>query len=331
MSRQLTVLLVLFSLWIFVAHGLAEEMCIYINERGVERKVRSVKQIPLNLRTRARCFGSEPRELADPQEMNLSGAERKERMLTSVGPVNLRWSRSVEKVLGRSPARAMADAGRMVSKTLKQGGFPSEMSTLSLEWDVVFLDETLPVEQVPQHLISNCHPAWMTPPANIYVVAQRVVAGCQGSGSAQKRDVEGEMAAVLAHEMGHVLESSLLSSHSFRSERWRAEGFATFFERLAARYSSLIRADSLEKKHSMLAQRSFQEAPEKFLFRGRAEDYARASMYLQAVVNDRNIRGLIDVYQRMDAEQIGLHAAIEKETGWSLKLLEEKAQKAAGL
>jgi hypothetical protein len=81
----------------------------------------------------------------------------------------------------------------------------------------------------------------------------------------------------------------------------------------------------------MLAQRSFQEAPEKFLFRGRAEDYARASMYLQAVVNDRNIRGLIDVYQRMDAEQIGLHAAIEKETGWSLKLLEEKAQKAAGL
>jgi hypothetical protein len=322
---------VLFTFCILSAYGLAEEMCIYINEQGIERKVHSLKQIPSHLRMRARCFTNEPRELAAPQEMNLSGAERKERILTSVGPVNLRWSRSVEKVLGRSPARAMADSGRMVSKTLKQGGFPSEVSTLSLEWDVVFLDENLPVEQVPQHLISNCHPAWMTPPANIYVVAQRVAAGCQGAGSAQKRDIEGDMAAVLAHEMGHVLESSLLSSHSFRSERWRAEGFATFFERLAARYSSLIRADSLEKKHSMLAQRSFQVAPEKFFFRGRAEDYARASMYLQAVVNDRNIRGLIDVYQRMDAEQIGLRAAIEKETGWSLKLLEEKAQKAAGL
>jgi len=316
---------------LFAAGILAEEICIYTNERGVERRVHSLQQVPKNLRARARCFSNEPRELADPQEMNISGGERKERILTSVGPVNLRWSRSVEKVLGRSPARAMADAGRMVSKTLKQGGFPSEVSALSLEWDVVFLDEDLPVEQVPQHLISNCHPAWMTPPANIYVVAQRVAAGCQGSGSAQKRDVDGEMAAVLAHEMGHVLESSILSSHSFRSERWRAEGFATFFERLAARYSSLIRAESLEKKHSMLAQRSFQAAPEKFFFRGRAEDYARASMYLQAVVNDRNIRGLIDVYKRMDSEQIGLLAAIEKETGWSLKLLEEKAQKAAGL
>jgi len=328
---MLLIVLLSFSLLLQGVH--AEEWCIYENAQGVVRKVQSLRQIPQNLRGSARCsisLSANEEVLAKPQEIKISGSERKERMLTSLGPINLRWSRDIEKILGRSPFRAMADASRMVSKTLKQEGFPQEYRNVSVEWEVIFLDEELPEDQIPLHFISNCHPAWMTPPANIYVVAQRVVAGCLGSGRIPQEDIEREMTTVLAHEMGHVLESTILSAKGFQRERWRAEGFATFFERLAARYSRFVSTDFIEQRHSALARKSFQAMPDNFIFRGRAEDYARASMYLQAIVNDRSIKGLMAVYRRIDSGKQGLREAIYKETGWSEKMLEEKARKAAG-
>lgn len=318
------------TLLLFIHPAFAKEYCIYTNEQGVKRKVRSIRQVPPELRRFAHCLMEGPAitsgvvKMASPKEIDLEGGLSKQRINSSVGPINLRWSRSGERVLGRSPMRAMADAGRMVSKALKRDGFPSKFSRLNLEWEVVFMDENVPIDQVPMQLVTNFHPAWMTPPANIYVVVQRVAAGSSGN-------VEAKMAEVLAHEMGHVLEAHILGTAAFGGERWRAEGFATFFERLASEYSTVIPAGSVKREHQRLARESFRASPDRFSFTGSAQDYARASMYIQAVVNYRGVRGLMRVYDRLKAGERSIMAAIKAETGWSDKKIESKARAAAGL
>ena len=54
-------------------------------------------------------------------------------------------------------------------------------------------------------------------------------------------------------------------------------------------------------------------------------------MYIEAVVNDRGIKGLLKVYDRIIRGEGGVISSIEAETGWSRKQLEEKAREAAGL
>ncbi|MCI5065597.1 hypothetical protein MRY87_07730 [bacterium] len=314
----------------------ADEVCVYRNELGDERTVRSLRQVPFSLRGRARCFrvgppgGSEQGvALAAPEEISLGKRLRKQRISSSVGPINLRWPRSAEVVLGKNPLRAMADAARMVSKALKQEGFPAKLRQLDLEWEVVFMDEDVPLAEVPLQLVSNCHPAWMTPPANIYVVVQRVAAGCGGAPAPQPSEVDAKMAEVLAHEMGHVVEAQILGGKVFMSERWRAEGFATYFERLASEYSSVIPTGSVSAEHYRLARESFSVSPGSFVFRGTAADYARASLYLEAVARERGIKGLLRVYDRLRSGGGALLDAIERETGWSRKDIEERARKVA--
>lgn len=321
--------------------SIAEEYCIYRNELGVKRRVRSIEQVPKNLRTFAQCAKTVSRPvfsgaMADPEEVDLDGNLRKESITSSVGPINLRWPRSAEKVLGKTPLRAMADAGRMVSKALKQEGFPGTLSSLDQKWEVVFMDENVPVAQIPQQLVWNCHPAWMTPfadfsGANIYVVVQRVAAGCGGGPPPSPSEVDAEMAEVLAHEMGHAVEAAILGPGAFGGERWRAEGFATFFERLASEYSQVIPSGKVSNEHRQLARQSFHASPNNFSFQGTAQDYARASMYLEALVKERGMKGLMRVYDRVKKGEGGVLASIESETGWSRKQIEERAREAAGL
>ena len=81
----------------------AEEFCVYVNEQGMRRKVRSLRQIPKNLRSRAQCVRSIPQgassgvSMAQPSEIELGGNLRKERLTSSVGPINLRWPRTAAR------------------------------------------------------------------------------------------------------------------------------------------------------------------------------------------------------------------------------------------
>ena len=95
----------------------------------------------------------------------------------------------------------------------------------------------------------------MTPPANIYVVAQRVVAGCGGSKKVKTSVADSELAEVLLHEMGHSIEYQLLAQGIGR-ERARSEGFATWFEQYASEKSAIIKSGSVKKEHFDLAKAS---------------------------------------------------------------------------
>lgn len=304
-----------------------EFRCVYKDELGVLRETDSPRKVPPRLRKQSRCFKLEKQQnLAAPDEVSLKGATGKERITSAVGPVELRWPRSVQSIIGKTPVRAMVDAGRMVGRALKRPGFPSKLSRLRLEWQVVFLDAELSTAEVPAYLVSNCHPAWMTPPSNIYVVVQRVAAGCGSNSRVSRSEADAKMAEVLAHEMGHVIEFHLLGEQ-MRGDRARSEGFATWFESFASDFSSLIPKGAVRAEHFRWAESSYRRQPNRFTFRGTAEDYARASLTFHAVVEERGIRGLMEVYEAMQQKKIPLRKAIEEVTYWSEQELHERERK----
>ncbi len=264
--------------------------------------------------------------LAAPKDIELKGNIRKEDMASAVGRIRLRWPRKVELLFGRTPQRAMAEAASATSRALKRAGFPTELQALDLNWEVVFMDEQLPEKQIPTFLVSNCHPAWMTPPSNIYVVAQRVAAGCGGAQTSKSSVADSQLAQVLMHEMGHAVEHQLLKN-MFGSDRMRAEGFASWFEQYAAQFSSVVPSGATERYYLSLAKQSMLQQGPAFAFQGSAHDYARASMYFKAIQEKRGVRGIIDVYQRISKDRIDFFSAIERELNWNRQKIEKEIER----
>lgn len=301
-----------------------KETCIYIAADGQPKSVDDRYKIPYQFRSKAKC-GPEAQNdyLAKPEEISLKGTVRKESMASSLGRIDLRWPRKLETLFGKTPQRAMADAASTVSRALKQGGFPAGLQTLDLDWSVVFMDEDVPESQVPNFLVTNCHPGWMTPPSNIYIVAQRVAAGCGSEVAVQHRVADAEMARVLLHEMGHTIEYLLLRGKG-GVNKMRSEGFAAWFEGYSARYSTIVSRGEVEDFYLKVAKQSFRESPEKFEFSGSAADYGRASLYFKAIVDKFGVRRLMDVYDLIAAADVDFFVAAEKATSWNRDRFEKE-------
>lgn len=305
----------------------AQELCVYITADGKMKQVNGMGAVPAQFQDTAKCFGSQPKQefLADPQDVKLSGTVRRELMASSVGRIELRWPRKVELLFGRTPQRAMADAATTASRALKASSFPVDLQKLSLDWSVIFMDEDLPEEQIPTSLISNCHPAWMTAPANIYVVAQRVAAGCGGQRNPGTTVADSELAHVLLHEMGHVIEYQLLKEMQ-GGDRMRAEGFASWFEQYASEYSSVVKKGSVKDSYYAMARAAFSRS-DSIQFQGSAEDYAQASMFFAAIVEKKGVGGLMDVYKVMYEDRITFFEAVKKRLLWDEKRLLQEVKK----
>ena len=346
------------------ANARAAELCLYRDANGRIVQVNERSAVPEELRAKAQCFeareraparepepsshpqsvvsegrsmkpapsgrstGSGSDYLALPDQVSLQGTVRREDMASSLGRIQLRWPRKVEVLFGRTPQRAMSEAATTVSRVLRTKGFPPDLARVDLEWNVVFLDEDLPETQIPSSLISNCHPAWMTPPANLYVVSQRVVAGCMGKASAATAVNDAALAHILIHEIGHAVEYLILGS-AFTPDRERAEGFASWFEQYASEFSAIIPKGSVAAQYRRLALESF--APGKtHQFNGSAHDYAVASMIFHAVVEKRGVRGLMEVYDLMKAKPLTLRGAIEARLGWDSRELDNEISRMIG-
>jgi hypothetical protein len=298
----------------------AADLCMYVAGNGSLVQVNGLDKVPAKYRPTARCLTekvqSAPGELAAPQDIKLDGNVRKVSLATALGRMELRWPRKVELLFGRTPERALQDAAGAVNRLL-QRGFPAVFRE-SPDWRVVFMDEELPESQIPQYLVSNCHPAWMTPPANIYVVAQRVAAGCTGE-KVKSSVADGELASVLIHEIGHAVEFQLTGGAD-PSDRARAEGFASWFESVGSDYSAEAGKGVTRSRYIKAAKLNF--SPERAqMFGGGFEDYAVASMQFFAIVNRRGIPGLVRVYNKMQSGQAPFAAALKSELGWNGKQL----------
>ncbi len=329
----------------------SSEVCQYTTDEGVITLAQSSADVPQKHRPTAKCFtvnrsSAEPTEssasspysrsyplktkrrskssstgaprLAKPDEIELEGTIRRQEISTSLGVIKLRWPRVVERDFGRTPSRAVIEAARAVSRALHRPGFPPRVRNMEVDWNVIFLDEKLPERQIPTNLISNCHPGWMTPPGNVYIVAQRAAAGCGGAVRVRESVADERLAEVLVHEMGHAVEWQLLRERG-TFDRLRAEGFATWFEGFVASYSSLLSRDRIIHRHVYAAKSSLRREPHMFLFRGDSESYARASMFFEAFVDRFGISRLVDVYDLMSEQRMSFFTAVKEETGWNVE------------
>lgn len=305
-----------------------EQICIYKNTIGEIVQVNDLDKVPYSFRKQTQCFDAkENTNLVSPKDISLKGNIRVEDVSSPIGRVQIRWPRNVEQLFGRTPLKATTDAGNTVGKVIRTSAFPSLVQNLKLDWQVVFMDEKLPETQIPSHLIRNCHPGWMTPPANIYIVAQRAAGKCGNfSMNFNSSVADSKLAEILVHEMGHAVEFELLGRKQDR-DLVRTEGFATWFEVYAADYSSIISKSSLKKEIFSNAELAIKQSPNAFVFSGTDLDYARGSMYFFAIVDRLGLRALVDVYKVISTKQLDFFSAIKEVTTWDRKQLEKEVEK----
>lgn len=230
--------------------------------------------------------------LRDPLAYSLGAQERRSEIATDLGVFTFKWSRASESFFGRNPERAVADAAQTVRKALIQATFPHALKTFSQPWSIVMLDEETARKQLSGSLASNCHPGWMVPPDNIYVVAERAAQYCGGR-EVPASLADRRLAQILIHEIGHALEFKLLGTEQ-TFDRMRAEGFAAWFEQFASEYSGIIPHGSVRQDYRKLL------TPEVFApqwqFAGSASDYARAALFFEFLERRRGVAGVMDLY-----------------------------------
>lgn len=337
-------LFILIAFFLFLPCQVAAE-CFYANNYGVVIKVKNLNAVPSDFKSYAYCPGEEEKnefieilnsatsiDLAKPEDIKLEGSIRSETISSTLGTIELRWPRKVEGIFGRTPLRATTDAARTVARAIRSPAFPNRIQKIDLPWKIIFIDqEQLSNNTIPDYLQNGCHPGWMTAPANIYIVAERVAYNCSDK-KTPPSSADKAMTQVLVHEMGHALEFHMLKSTVRDPDaRMRAEGFASWFEYYAADYSSLLSRKQIKDEFIRRAKFSMNSSKDNFVFSGTAEDYARASMYFFSIADKRGARGLMSVYRKMQEEDLSFFEGVQKALGWSKDRLSDEANRFVGV
>jgi len=167
----------------------------------------------------------------------------------------------------------------------------------------------------------------MTPPANIYIVADRVATGCGSGAPAGARIADETLATVLIHEIGHAVEFVFLGGR-LGQDRARAEGFATWFTGYVAPYAPLLATEGVAESYRMTARAAGGGVVGSF--RGTASDYARAAMIFDAIAARRGVRGIVAVYGAMVRDSLEFVPAIERALGWNKATLAAEVARVVG-
>ena len=176
---------------------------------------------------------------------------------------------------------------------------------------------------------ASCHPAWMRPPADIFVAAQRVATRC-GYQRLNPAEASQELSQSLIHELGHAIEFEFMGRGFSRGQRWHSEGFARWFETLAGEYLSGRDRQKSKGEMRLLAKKATLSGWSPARFSGSAEDYARGYALIAVIAEGRSISRLSDVYKRMDRDSISLTEAVKRELGWDEAKWIEEAEKFVG-
>ncbi len=254
--------------------------------------------------------GAEPYGFDSPDSVPLGGLVRQDIFNSPLGPLNLRWTREVEKKFGRTPLRATMDAATAVSRVLRLSAIPTALQNPFIDLRIAFMDTLQENAKFPRFLFDNCHPGWMVPPSNVYIVGERIYSGCGGD-RLGKEVAEELLSGVVVHELAHVIEYSFFGTVAI-GDRARREGFARWFELLASRNSSLLSEKDIKDKIFTNAERSFKRYDTKsFVFDGSAESYDRMASYFAWLEYRYGLAEVFVVYEDIKKEPKSFLEALE--------------------
>ncbi len=297
----------------------AQSQCVYADDQGNILSAPSIKEVPSRFRSKAACKDSQPLSIPKADEVDLRGGVRSSSFGTPLGTMDVRWPRQVERCFGKSPSRAISEAASAVNRALRNGRFDEKMKYARRDWSLVLIDRASAVSQFPMQLSLGGHPGFMVPPNQIYIVVDFISPNCQPSG-----DVDALLTQVLLHEMGHVLEFSLLGESGFAADRKRAEGFASWFEGYSSKFSSAIPRGRVQETYRTMVQSQSGVGSQQFS--GSGQDYAIASLEFEAIVARKGVSGLMDVYETMNTCRCSFYDALHQKFGWDQKDLQREVK-----
>ena len=297
----------------------AQSQCVYADEQGNILSAPSIKEVPSRFRSKAACKDSQPLSIPKADEVDLRGGVRSSSFGTPLGTMDVRWPRQVERCFGKSPSRAISEAASAVNRALRNGRFDEKMKYARRDWSLVLIDRASAVSQFPMQLSLGGHPGFMVPPNQIYIVVDFISPNCQPSG-----DVDALLTQVLLHEMGHVLEFSLLGESGFAADRKRAEGFAAWFEGYSSKFSSAIPRGRVQETYRTMVQSQSGVGSQQFS--GSGQDYAIASLEFEAIVARKGVSGLMEVYETMSTSRCSFYDALYKKFGWDQEDLQREVK-----
>ena len=297
----------------------AQSQCVYADEQGNILSAPSIKEVPSRFRSKAACKDSQPLSIPKADEVDLRGGVRSSSFGSPLGTMDVRWPRQVERCFGKSPSRAISEAASAVNRALRNGRFDEKMKYARRDWSLVLIDRASAVSQFPMQLSLGGHPGFMVPPNQIYIVVDFISPNCQPSG-----DVDALLTQVLLHEMGHVLEFSLLGESGFAADRKRAEGFAAWFEGYSSKFSSAIPRGRVQETYRTMVQSQSGVGSQQFS--GSGQDYAIASLEFEAIVARKGVSGLMEVYETMSTSRCSFYDALYKKFGWDQKDLQREVK-----
>ena len=297
-----------------VSDAVSQSGCVYVDERGEMVAKATLRDVPSRFRTQAVCQDKQPQTIPSAADVSLRGGERDESFVTDIGRMDVRWPRNIERCFSKNPSRAIAEAASAANRAVKSGRFGAALKYGKRDWSLVFIDRASAVSQFPMALSLGGHPGFMVPPNQIYIVTDYISPQCTPEGDADARLIQ-----VLLHEMGHVLEYTLLGSSNVPSDRKRAEGFAAWFEGYSSRYASAIPPGTVKNFYRGMVRD--QSSVGDGSFSGSGEDYAIASLEFEAVVARKGVAGLMDVYAKMTEENCSFYEALSKKFGWDARTL----------
>lgn len=297
----------------------ADSNCVYLADDGAVVRVRNAQAAPSKFRSRVVCKDIATDEIAAPEDLHVGKDARVASFTTDVGPMTVRWSRSIERCFTSIPSRAVSEAAQALNRALKSGRFTSDVKYAKRDWSLAFIDKKSAFAQFPIALSLGGHPGFMIPPNRIYIITDFVAPDC-----VRQRLSDELLIQVLLHEMGHVVEYLILGERNDRFDRQRAEGFAAWFEQYSADFAGSIARDSVRKQYQALAKTVPPLAGRNFS--GSAGDYALAALPFQAIVHRKGIAGLMKVYENMRDNRLPFLDAVERGVGWNRVTLERQAQ-----
>lgn len=311
---------------IFVLIALSQQVradgCVYIDDTNSIRSADSMSLVPRRYRKAATCRDIVAGEVAAPHSMDVGRLAREVSFGTSLGTMNIRWARDLERCYRVTPAKAIAEASRTVRQALRVSKLFSEVGQKSRTWDFVLTDRLHAISQVPTDIIRGRHPGFMLPPNRVYILSDFIAQNCQENPISDRL-----LAQVLLHEMGHVVEYILLGEPASMSNRERGEGFATWFEHYASGFSKTIGKDRVSENLRKLGMQHQGALGPKGSFDGTALGYARAAMPFFLLVSKKGTGGIARLYRDARMKQVPLHEAVRNVFGWSEVVYQKRLDK----